>query len=568
MLSINLGLAQINSKVGDLEGNFQKVLFAAKVLEEKSHIVLFPELALTGYPPQDLLLRRDFLEAVKTYIKKLIKVSSEIKALLLLGAPFYEEGKLYNSALLLYRGELLGVYHKRFLPQYGVFEEKRYFTEGSNFLLFSLEGIKFGVSICEDIWFPTGVERIYSLLGAKVLISLNASPFTYGKYFSKEIILKARAEDNQAYVVYVNLVGGQDDLIFDGRSMVISPKGKVIARAKPFEEDLLVVSLTTEEVENLRLLEPRLKEENINITIKPLFISLERNLVPLEARVEEPLSGEAEIYSALKLALRDYVEKNGFKGVILGLSGGIDSALTLVLAVDALGKDKVKALFMPSEFTSRESFEDAMELAKNLGLELMKVPIDQIFKTYREEIKRGFSYEDFTVAEENLQARIRANLLFYLSNREGYLVLSTSNKSEAATGYGTIYGDIAGGFAPLKDIYKTWVYRLARYRNSIQPVIPERVFIKPPSAELRPGQTDQETLPPYEVLDEILRLHLEEGLTPEEIVAKGFEENVVRRVFWMIKMAEYKRRQAPPGPKVTSRAFGGDYRLPITSGFF
>lgn len=565
---VNLGIAQINAKVGDLEGNFQKILASVRALEERSHLIIFPELVLTGYPLEDLLLRRDFLEAVKHYIQRLTEASSQFKVPFLVGAPSYEEGKVYNSALLFYRGELLGVYHKRYLPQYGVFEEKRYFTEGSNFLLFSLENVKIGVSICEDIWFPTGLERVYSLLDAQILISINASPYAYGKFSFKENFLKARAEDNQAYVVYVNLVGGQDDLVFDGRSMVISPRGKIVARAKAFEEDLLIVSLDTAEVENVRLLEPRLKEERIDLEVKPIIISAGRELSSVENRIEDSPFEEAEIYSALKLALRDYVEKNGFKGVILGLSGGIDSALTLVLAVDTLGRERVKALFMPSEFTSPESKEDARLLAQNLGIELLEIPITEIFRSFREELFQRLGYEDFTVAEENLQARIRANLLFYLSNREGYLVLSTSNKSEAATGYGTIYGDIAGGFAPLKDIYKTWVYRLARYRNTLKPVIPERIFTKPPSAELRPGQTDQETLPPYEVLDEILRLHLEEGLTLEEMVARGLDEAIVRKVLWMIKVSEYKRRQAPLGPKITGRAFGREYHLPVTSGFY
>lgn len=568
MKYLNIALAQINPTVGDIEGNLSKILKILEETEDKAHIVVFPELALTGYPLEDLLLRRDFLKAVRDYIQMLTEASSQFKVPFLVGAPSYEEGKVYNSALLFYRGELLAIYHKRFLPQYGVFEEKRYFTEGSDFLLFSLEGIKIGVSICEDIWFPTGLERVYSLLGAQILISINASPYAYGKFSFKENFLRARAEDNQAYVVYVNLVGGQDDLVFDGRSMVISPRGRIVARAKAFEEDLLIVSLDTAEVENVRLLEPRLKEERVDLEVKPIIISAERELAQAESRIEDSPSEEAEIYSALKLALKDYVEKNGFKGVILGLSGGIDSALTLVLAVDSLGQERVKALFMPSEFTSFESKEDAKVLAQNLGIELLEIPITEIFRSFREELSQRLSYEDFTVAEENLQARIRANLLFYLSNREGYLVLSTSNKSEAATGYGTIYGDIAGGFAPLKDIYKTWVYRLARYRNSLKPVIPERIFTKPPSAELRPGQTDQETLPPYEVLDEILRLHLEEGLTLEEIVAKGLDEGVVKKVLWMIKVSEYKRRQAPVGPKITGRALGRDYHLPITSGFY
>ncbi|MEZ0343915.1 MAG: NAD+ synthase [Caldimicrobium sp.] len=566
MSYLNIGIAQINPKVGDLSGNYEKILKAWKKLDKDSHLVCFPELALTGYPPEDLLLRRDFLEDCKRYLKKLLEASKGLTSACLIGLPLYREA-LYNSSLLIYKGECLGTYYKKYLPQYGVFDEKRYFKEGDNFLFFSINNIKIGVSICEDIWYPSGIERTYALSGAEVLISLNASPYHIGKYEFKENFLKARAEDNQCYVVYVNMVGGQDELILDGRSLVITPSGRILARARAFEEDLLVVSLEKEKVVSERLLEPRLREENLK-TIPPLKdITLEKKVPYFKERISENPREEEEIYSALKLSLKDYFDKNGFKGVIFGLSGGIDSALTAVLAVDSLSKEKVKALFMPSEFTSRESYEDARALAKNLEIPLIEIPISEIFRSYREILKKTLGFEDFTVAEENLQARIRANLLFYLSNREGLLVLSTSNKSEAATGYTTIYGDMAGGFAPLKDVYKTLVYKLARYRNSISPVIPERIFKKAPSAELRPGQTDQDTLPPYEILDEILKLYLEEGLTPSEIIAKGLEEGTVKKVFHMLKKAEYKRKQAPLGPKITKRAFGKDYRMPVTSGY-
>lgn len=563
---LNIGLAQINPKVGDLSGNFEKIIFSWRELDKTAHLVCFPELALTGYPPEDLLLRRDFLKDCEGYLKKLLSASQEFSSACLIGLPLYKEA-LYNAALLIYKGEGLGSYFKRHLPQYGVFDEKRYFKAGENLLFFAINGVKIGVSICEDIWFPSGVERIYALSGAEVILSLNASPYQIGKYEFKENFLKARAEDNQCYVVYVNMVGGQDDLILDGRSMVISPSGEILARAKAFEEELLVVSLKREKVISERLLEPRLKEERLKEALSYKELTLEKEVPCLEGRISESPKAEEEIYSALKLALRDYFYKNGFKGVILGLSGGIDSALTAVLAVDALGKDTVKALFMPSDFTSKESYEDAQELARNLEIPLMEISISEIFQSYRETFKKTLGFEDFTVAEENLQARIRANLLFYLSNREGQLVLSTSNKSEAGTGYTTIYGDMSGGYAPLKDVYKTLVYRLSRYRNSLSPLIPERILKKAPSAELRPGQTDQDTLPPYEILDEILKLHLEEGLTPEEITEKGFEERTVHRVFSMLKRAEYKRKQAPLGPKITKRAFGRDYRMPVTNGY-
>lgn len=566
MAKLNIGIAQINPKVGDLSGNFEKILSTWEELDKTSHLVCFPELALTGYPPEDLLLRRDFLKDCEEYLKKLLSASKRFTSAALVGLPLFKNN-LYNAALLIYKGDCLGSYLKRHLAQYGELNEKRYFIKGDTFLFFAIDEVKVGVCIGEDIYYPSGVQRIYAISGAEVIINLDASLYHIGKYESKESSLKACAADNQCYVVYVNMVGGQDELVFDGRSLVITPSGEILARAKAFEEDLLIVSLERKGVISERLLESCLKEEKQKEITPCKELTIKKEVPYIEGRISENPKDEEEIYSALKLALKDYFYKNGFKGVILGLSGGIDSALTAVLAVDALGKDKVKALFMPSEFTSQESFDDAKELAKNLEIPLMEIPIVEIFKSYRKTIRETLAWEDFTVAEENIQARIRANLLFYLSNREGQLVLSTSNKSEAATGYTTIYGDMAGGFAPLKDIYKTMVYRLARYRNALNPVIPERIFEKAPSAELRPGQTDQDTLPPYEILDEILRLHLEENLTPEEIITKGFNERTVKRVFLMLKKAEYKRKQAPLGPKITKRAFGRDYKMPVTNGY-
>lgn len=562
--NLKIAIAQINPIVGDLEGNLRKIVSLWESVDGKVHLICFPELALTGYPPEDLLLRRDFLRDCRKVLKDLVEISGRFNSACIIGVPLLKDD-LYNSAVLVHKGSCLGEYHKRFLPNYGVFDEKRYFKRGENVLLFSLNGVRIGVTICEDIWYPEWLKKEYTLSGTHVVVSLNASPYCYGKTRFKENFLKARAEDNFCYVVYVNMVGGQDELIFDGRSMVVSPDGEIIARAKAFEEDLLLVSLDVSKVEARRLIEPRLREEVYReIWPKPeLCIDCENGEFSL--RVEDSPEEEAEIYEAIKLAIRDYFYKNGFKGVILGLSGGIDSGLTCVLAVDALGKDKVRALFMPTRFTSIESYEDSKELANNLGIPLYEIGIDGIFDSYRDTLRDVFGFEDFTIADENIQARIRANILFYLSNREGYLVLSTSNKSESAVGYTTIYGDMSGGFAPLKDVYKVWVYRLARYRNSISPVIPKRMLEKPPSAELRPNQRDQDTLPPYEILDDILRLHLEEGLGISDIVKLGFDESTVIRVFAMIRGAEYKRKQAPVGPKITKRAFGKDYRMPITN---
>lgn len=559
-MSINLTLAQINPKVGDSEENFEKILRLWKEADGNSHLVIFPELALCGYPPEDLLLRLDFIKLCHKALDELMSFSKHMSSLLVLGTPYYEDD-LYNALVLIYKGEILGVYKKTFLPNYSVFDEKRYFRPGNEPLMLELNGVKLGFSICEDIWHPDGWERLYALEGCEVLVNINASPYYKGKYEFKKHFLKARAQDNIAYVVYVNMVGSQDELVFDGRSMVIDPEGKILARAKAFEEDMLTISLEPEKIRRKRLVDIRLRERE---TLKAPKIKLELpQKAYIQSRVEESLREEEEIYKAIVLSIRDYTLKNSFEKVVLGLSGGIDSSLVACLAVDALGKDRVVGVFMPSEFTSTESREDVYELAKNLDIELLEYPIKEVYQAYL----KNFNSQVITVAEENLQARIRANTLFYLSNKYGWLVLSTSNKSESAVGYTTIYGDMAGGFAPIKDLYKTLVYRLARYRNSIKPDIPKRVFLRPPTAELRPGQTDQDTLPPYDILDRILDLYIEEGMALEDITALGFGEELVRRVLSMVKRAEYKRKQAPPGPKLTKRAFGKDWRMPITNGY-
>lgn len=564
MTQLNVALAQINPILGDFEVNIAKILSAIERIRDKSHIIIFPELALTGKPPLDLLRRRDFFERAMSALEVLLERTSETDILILLGLPYYQKGSLFNSALLLHRGKILGAYHKRNLSEDIMFKEKRYFRGGERGCLLNFEGLFCEVTFFEDI-FSQSANRLSTSSEVQVLIILDSSVYTINKYINKENLLKQRARESHLYVVYVNLVGGQDEYVFDGRSLVISPMGEILSRASAFEEDLLIISLPIELGGVSSNFSNMGKELGDSIDL--IQVTLEGEVPLFSGRIEQSPEGEEEVYRALMLSLRDYVEKNGFRGVIFGLSGGIDSALVATLSVDALGKERVKALFMPSEFTSKESREDAQELAKNLGIELIEIPITNLFNLYRKEFEKYLGYIDFTIAEENLQARIRANILFYLSNREGYLVLSTSNKSESATGYGTIYGDIAGGFAPLKDVYKTWVYRLARFRNNISRVIPDRILTKPPSAELRPGQTDQDTLPPYELLDEILRLHLEEGLTPEEIFAMGFDQETVKKVMKMLKNAEYKRRQAPPGPKITMNTFGIDYRIPITSRF-
>ncbi|WPM32961.1 NAD+ synthase [Hydrogenobacter sp. T-2] len=558
---ISLALAQINPLLGSVETNISKIKLLSEQAQERAHMVIFPELALCGYPPEDLLLRYDFIEMCMLALEELVKFSKGLSSVLVFGMPYYE-GDLYNALVVVAEGKILGVYKKTFLPNYSVFDEKRYFRAGKEPLMIEIEGVKVGFSICEDIWHPDGWERYYALSGCEVLLNINASPYYRGKYEFKESFLKARAQDNIAYVVYVNMVGGQDELVFDGRSLVIDPEGKVIARARAFEEDLLFVSLEVEKVRRKRFFDLRLRERDVSAPKMVASISLQNKELH-KVRVEASQRDEEELYRALLLAIRDYVEKNSFERVVLGLSGGIDSSLVACLAVDAIGKDRVVGVFMPSEFTSSESREDVYELSKNLGISLLEYPIKEVYRTYLTLLDS----EELSIAEENLQARIRANILFYLSNKYGWLVLSTSNKSESAVGYSTIYGDMAGGFAPIKDLYKTWVYKLARYRNSIKPDIPERVLLKPPTAELRPNQTDQDTLPPYELLDQVLGLHIEEGMGLEDIVALGFDRELVKKVLRMVRRAEYKRRQAPIGPKLTKRAFGKDWRMPISGSY-
>jgi len=564
---VNLTLAQLNFRVGDLQGNREKIVKVIRENAPHTNILVFPELALTGYPPEDLLTQKHFLEETERELMEILKASSPYDTLIVLGLPLLEFD-LYNALVLIHRGKIIGKYFKNFLPNYSVFDEYRYFRKGNSPLLVELGDYKVTFSICEDIWYPDGVERLGALSGAELIVNINASPFHIGKHSFRENFIKARAQDNLCFVAYVNIVGGQDELVFDGRSFVVSPTGEVIARAKAFEEDILTVSLDLNEARRRRLIDLRWREGGLRI--RPIEVSAK---LPLDykketkGRVEPSPTGEEEIYEALKLGLRDYVNKNGFERVILGMSGGIDSSLVSVLASDSLGKERVVGVFMPSKFSSRESYEDAKELAKNLGIEFHEVSIWEVFEAYFKEFEKHICELSFDVADENLQARIRANILFYFSNKFGYLVLATSNKSETAVGYTTIYGDMAGGFAPIKDLYKTWVYKVARYRNSIRQVIPERVFRKPPSAELRPNQTDQDTLPPYEILDQILILYVEEGLSPKEIVARGYDVGTVNKVIKMVRKNEYKRKQAPPGIKLTPRAFGKDWRMPITNFF-
>ena len=562
MKHLNIGIAQVNSTIGDFRSNFEKILSFWEELDSKSELVVFPELVMCGYPPEDLLTREDFIKECMLWAQKLVEYSQKFSSALVFGTPYFKS-RLFNALIVAYKGEIIGLYFKKFLPNYSVFDEKRYFASGDSPLLIQVNDVKLGFSVCEDIWHPDGWETRCASAGAEVLISINASPYHIGKFEFKKNFLKARAQDNICYVVYVNCCGAQDELVFDGRSMVISPEGKIIAQLKAFEEEAQVVSIEVSKVTKKRLFDLRLYEKPIQI-FSQAKIEIKRKPPVLKTTFEDFSCEEAEVYEALVTGVKNYVEKNGFKSVLIGLSGGIDSSLTACIAVDALGASKVIGVFMPSKFTSKESKEDVKELVKNLGITLYTYPIDEIFEAYERLLSQG----KFDVADENVQARIRANILFYLSNRLRALVLSTSNKSESAVGYTTIYGDMAGGFAPLKDVYKTEVYKLARYRNSISPVIPERVFKKPPTAELKENQTDQDTLPPYSILDEILIKYIEEGLSKEELIGLGYEKSTVEKVLKMLKLAEFKRKQAPLGPKIHLRAFGKDWRMPITNHYF
>ena len=575
MNSFRIALAQINTIVGDLDGNTAKIL--ERIEQARSlgaNLIAFPELAITGYPPEDLLLKPKFVRDNLQRLSQIVAGSKGIAAIV--GFVDMRED-LYNAAAIIQDGELIGVYHKIYLPTYGVFDEDRYFQAGTQSPVFTLGNTVVGVNICEDIWYPAGPTTSQSAKGALIIVNINGSPYHLGKRASRERMLATRAVDDLVVVAYVNLVGGQDELVFDGGSVIFDQRGDVVAWGSEFEEDLVVADLDLDSVFRTRLHDPRRRKEKRLLTARegepempampPAGVVAARPpLMERHPRLYDSGSNE-EIYSALVLGTRDYVQKNRFKKVIIGLSGGIDSSVTATIAVDALGAENVKGVRMPSRYTSRESLEDAEELARNLGIELMTISIEPAFQAMLEMMKDAFRGTQPNVAEENIQARIRGNILMALSNKFGYLVLTTGNKSELATGYSTLYGDMAGGFAPLKDVYKTTIYHLASHRNewSDGAPIPPRVLVKAPSAELRPGQRDVDSLPPYEVLDPILRAYVEDDRSFEEIVRMGFDTATVKRVISMVDRNEYKRRQAPPGIKITPRAFGRDRRLPITN---
>jgi NAD+ synthase (glutamine-hydrolysing) len=567
---LRIAVAQINTTVGDLDGNTAKIIdYIGRAREAGADIVMFPEMAITGYPPEDLLLKNGF---IRRNVECLHEIIPATKGIIAAVGFVDQQDDIYNAAAVISNGELMGFHHKWHLPNYGVFDEERYFRSGKETMVFEMDGLIFGVEVCEDSWYPDGPHRIQALAGdAQVILVLNSSPFHAGKWQFREEMIATRASDNACFFVYGNLVGGQDELVFDGHSMVFGPDGRVICRAPAFEESLMLVELGINEVVHARLVHTRFRMEQAAVgeqcieTVSIPPITRHSSLITLPPCLTEPPGRLEEIYKALVLGTRDYVDKNGFKRVELGMSGGIDSALTAVIGADALGKDRVVAVVMPSQFSSEATQSDAVKLAESLGIQHYYISIQQVYEAYKATLAEAFAGTPEGVAEENLQARARGNILMALSNKFGWLVLTTGNKSEIAVGYSTLYGDMAGGFNVLKDVPKTLVYELANYRNGLGRVIPDSIIERAPSAELRPDQKDVDTLPPYEILDPIIHAYVEEDKSVAEIVAMGFEEETVRRVVRMIDRNEYKRRQSPPGIKITPKAFGKDRRLPITN---
>jgi len=567
---MRLALAQINTTVGDLSGNRERILAGlSEAREAGADLVLFPELAVTGYPPEDLLLKPGFLRSARESLDAIAAQSSGIAALV--GFPNLDRD-LYNACAVCANGALLGIYRKRFLPNYGVFDEDRYFQMGGDLLLLRFGETLIGPTVCEDIWQPGPPTTELALAGAHVIANISASPFHLAKGQEREEMLAVRARDNTCWVAFVNAVGGQDELVFDGHSLVIDQEGTVVARAPAFEEALLIVDVDAASAVGHRLRDARrraLARERSSLPDPPVVDlgpprPTARAAVPLRA----PVLGELEeMRAALELGLRDYVEKNGFTDVVLGISGGIDSALTAALCVEALGAERVTCVSMPSRFTSEGTHEDARRVAENLGTRFLEIPIEPIAEAFAAALSDPFAGTKPGLAEENVQARIRGTLLMAISNKFGSLVVTTGNKSEYSVGYTTLYGDMAGGFALLKDVFKTDVFELARYMNEWagRELIPRSVIERRPTAELRPDQLDEDSLPPYAELDAVLEAYVELDLSREELSLDGFDSDVVERAVALTDRAEYKRRQAPPGVKLRPKAFGRDRRLPITN---
>jgi NAD+ synthase (glutamine-hydrolysing) len=568
---IRIALAQINSTVGDLSGNKRKIgSYIKKAKKLRADCIVFPELAVTGYPPEDLLLKPQF---IADNIDAMNVIIAETKGITTVVGFVDNNHGLYNAAAVISNKKLVDVYHKKYLPNYGVFDEYRYFQSGKRFPVYNMGGVRIGVNICEDIWQEKGPAKIQALSGAEVIININASPYHMGKLSIREELLSARAQECGAIIIYVNMTGGQDELVFDGGSLIVDRNGKIIGRGRQFREELLVADIDIKGQiqkitdKNKRELKTLLQNDEYveNIKISSVLISGQKPAIRQKKFIR--MAQSEEVYNALLSGTKDYVHKNGFSNVIIGMSGGIDSALVTTIAVDALGKENVHGLFMPSEYTSQESYDDAYAHAENLGIKITTIPIDNVLKTYLNILSDSFRGLKPDITEENLQARIRGNILMAFSNKFGWLVLTTGNKSEMSVGYATLYGDMAGGFAVIKDVPKTLVYELCKWRNEKEgrELIPHRIMWKEPTAELRPDQRDTDTLPPYPVLDPVLKAYVEEDLSFDDIVNLECSIECVKKVVKMVDHAEYKRRQAPPGVKITPRAFGKDRRFPITN---
>jgi NAD+ synthase (glutamine-hydrolysing) len=554
MQTLRIAMAQINPVVGDIQGNTDKIKnYIKQAQKENVDVITFPELALTGYPPEDLLFKTHFINDIKKHLEEVTKSTQGITAIIGLAR---EENGLLNSAAVIYDRKIINFYDKKILPNYGVFDEKRYFISGKNNPVYLINGITVGINICEDIWFEDGPTKDQADLGAQLILNINGSPFDTEKRDIRENMLKERALHNNLYISYTNMVGGQDELVFDGGSVLLNPAGEIISRGKAFEEDLIITDLYLEETTNF-------VESNTNIFVSNTFKNKNPRTIPDNQIVE--ISKLEQIHKALILGTRDYVNKSGFTKVILGLSGGIDSALTCYIAVKAFGKENVLGVIMPSRFSSEGSITDSQLLANNLGIDTKIIPIEPAYSSFLDMLSESFEGTNVDVAEENLQARIRGNILMALSNKFNWITLITGNKSEMATGYSTLYGDMAGGFAVLKDVPKTLVYELCRYINTLQDtdLIPETIITKPPSAELREDQKDEDSLPPYDILDAILKYYVEEDRSFQEIVDLGYDEAVVKRTTLLLDRSEYKRKQSPPGVKITPRNFGRDRRIPL-----
>ncbi|HLJ66636.1 MAG TPA: NAD+ synthase [Chloroflexota bacterium] len=575
MRILRVALVQMNATVGALRQNGDTIIAGVeRARRAGADVVAFPELALTGYPPEDLVLKPEFVADNLRELDRLAAAVGDITAIV--GFVDSDGSDIYNAAAVIQQGKVVGRHWKVKLPNYAVFDEQRYFRAGSDWSVYVVRGVKIGVTICEDIWYAVGPATFEALAGAEIIVAINASPYSHGRHQQRTNMVATRALDELAYFCYPNMVGGQDELIFEGASIICDHEGKVIAQGSFFEEDFLVANLDADAVFSARLHDVRHRQANIRpellhaqgkVVTTPLAAPAPRRLPPLETPLKPNPQPAEEIYGALVLSTRDYVRKNGFRQVVIALSGGIDSTLTAAIAVDAVGAENVIGVSMPSRYSSEGSRTDAQQLAENLGIRFLTIPIEDAFRAYLDMLGEVFQGREPDITEENLQARVRGNILMALTNKLGGIVLTTGNKSEMAVGYSTLYGDLAGGFAVLKDVFKTTVWALARYRNAAAgwEIIPQSVIDKPPSAELRPDQLDQDSLPPYDVLDRILELYVEDDRSATDIVAMGFDPETVTRVIALVEHSEYKRRQAPPGPRITARAFGKDRRLPITN---